>query len=104
MKKIINPDKKNWSSLIERPSLSYENIEPLAKKIFRDISNYGDSAINKYSKKFDNIELDSFKVKRDEILKAINNQYITTGLLNGFAIVVIAIILDRLFQSIIKRK
>tara|TARA_B100001057_G_C22805134_1_gene933091 strand:+ start:976 stop:1836 length:861 start_codon:yes stop_codon:yes gene_type:complete len=38
------------------------------------------------------------------ILKAINNQYITTGLLNGFAIVVIAIILDRLFQSIIKRK
>ena len=73
MKKIINPDKKNWSSLIERPSLSYENIEPLAKKIFRDISNYGDSAINKYSKKFDNIELDSFKVKRDEILKAIKN-------------------------------
>ncbi len=38
------------------------------------------------------------------ILKAINNQYITTGLLNGFAIVVIAIILDRLFQSMIKRK
>ncbi len=38
------------------------------------------------------------------ILKAINNQYITTGLLNGFAIVVIAIILDRLFQSIRKRK
>ncbi len=38
------------------------------------------------------------------ILKAINNQYITTGLLNGFAIVVIAIILDRLFQSVRKRK
>ena len=73
MKKIINPNKKNWSSLIERPSLSYENIEPLAKKIFRDISNYGDSAVNKYSKKFDNIELNSFKVKRDEILKAIKN-------------------------------
>ena len=71
MKKIINPNKKNWSSLIERASLPYENIEPLAKKIFRDISNYGDSAVNKYSKKFDNIELDSFKVKRDEILKAI---------------------------------
>ena len=73
MKKIINPNKKNWSSLIERPSLSYENIEPLAKKIFRDISNYGDSSVNKYSKKFDNIELDSFKVTRDEILKAIKN-------------------------------
>jgi len=37
------------------------------------------------------------------ILKAINNQYITSGLLNGLAIVLLAIMLDRIFQSITKK-
>lgn len=38
------------------------------------------------------------------ILKAISNQYLTMGLLNGVAIVIIAIVLDRLFQSYTKRQ
>lgn len=37
------------------------------------------------------------------ILKAISNQYLTIGLLNGVAIVILAIILDRLFQSYTKK-
>lgn len=36
------------------------------------------------------------------ILKAISNQYLTMGLFNGIAIVTIAIVLDRLFQSYTK--
>ena len=38
------------------------------------------------------------------ILKAISNQYLTMGLLNGIAIVIIAIVLDRLLQSYPKRQ
>ena len=37
------------------------------------------------------------------ILKAISNQYLTMGLFNGIAIVIIAIVLDRLFQSYSKK-
>ena len=37
------------------------------------------------------------------ILKAISNQYLTMGLFNGLAIVIIAVVLDRLFQSYTKR-
>jgi len=38
-----------------------------------------------------------------QVLRAINNQYFTMGLLNGFAIVVIAIVFDRVSQSYGKR-
>ena len=34
MKIYKNPDKKNWPNLIQRPTISYDSIEPLAKKIF----------------------------------------------------------------------
>jgi glycine betaine/proline transport system permease protein len=37
------------------------------------------------------------------VLKAISNQYLTMGLLNGFAIVVLAVIFDRVSQSFGKR-
>ena len=37
------------------------------------------------------------------VLKAISNQYLTLGLLNGFAIVVLAVIFDRVSQSFGKR-
>ena len=73
MNKIINPSKNIWSTLVKRASLSYEKIEPLAKAIFTDVEENGDNAVNKYSKKFDNVELDSLKVSKDEILKAIEN-------------------------------
>lgn len=37
------------------------------------------------------------------VLRAINNQYFTLGLFNGFAIVVIAIVFDRISQMYGKR-
>ena len=37
------------------------------------------------------------------VLKAITNQYFTMGLLNGLAIVVIAIVFDRVSQAYAKR-
>ena len=36
MKIYKNPVKKNWPNLIHRPTISYDSIEPLAKKIFNN--------------------------------------------------------------------
>jgi glycine betaine/proline transport system permease protein len=38
-----------------------------------------------------------------EVLKAVNNQYLALGLMNGLAIVAIAIVLDRVSQKFGKR-
>ena len=64
MKIEKNPVKKNWPNLIQRPTISYDSIEPLAKKIFNDVSINGDIAILKYTSKFDNVDLSSLEVNK----------------------------------------
>ena len=73
MKIYKNPVKKNWPNLIQRPTISYDSIEPLAKKIFNDVSINGDIAILKYTSKFDNVNLSSLEVNKAEFDSANTN-------------------------------
>ena len=73
MKIYKNPVKKNWPNLIQRPTISYDSIEPLAKKIFNDVSINGDIAILKYTSKFDNVDLSSLEVNKAEFDSANTN-------------------------------
>jgi histidinol dehydrogenase len=56
MKKIYNPDKSNWVTLLKRPTQSFEAIEDIVSEVFTKVQNYGDSAIKEYTQKFDNVE------------------------------------------------
>jgi histidinol dehydrogenase len=63
------------SSELSSDFYSFKNIEeiPLIKEILCNIQNSGNSAVNIYSKKYDNVELDNFKVTKNEIEEAFKN-------------------------------
>ncbi|MFD1316272.1 histidinol dehydrogenase [Namhaeicola litoreus] len=72
MKKIIYPERKDWYELLQRPTATFSHIQPLVQEIFEEIQKEGDTAIKKYSLKFDNVDLSNFEVSTKEITDAKN--------------------------------
>lgn len=71
MNKIYNPKQENWSSLLERPTKTVDDIEATVKEIFAAVQSKGDEAVNQYTAKFDGIALANNLVSNTEIEKAI---------------------------------
>ena len=71
MKTIINPLKKDWKKILERPTKTVDDIENTVNQIFDDVKRNGDIAINKYTQLFDGVSLESNLVSSDEIEEAI---------------------------------
>ena len=71
MKTIENPQQKDWSTILERPTKKVGDIEATVNEIFTDIQENGDAAVAKYTQKFDNIVLDTSRVSVSEIEAAI---------------------------------
>lgn len=70
MKKIIQPDRSLWPSLVKRPTFSLNKIREIVTPIINDVKSEGDSALSRYCKQFDNIELSSFKLNTEEIKRS----------------------------------
>ena len=70
MKKYKNPPQSQWSSLTQRPTQSFAEIEETVKAIFKEIQTKGDTAVAKYTSLFDGIKLDNFLVSENEIKEA----------------------------------
>ncbi|RXR28703.1 histidinol dehydrogenase [Flavobacterium piscinae] len=70
MKKYKNPPQSQWSSLSQRPTQSFAEIEETVKAIFKEIQTKGDNAVAKYTSLFDGIKLDTFLVAENEIKEA----------------------------------
>ena len=60
MKIINNPNQKDWSTLLKRPTQAFENIEITVNQIFEEVKQKGDFAISKYTAMFDEVILESF--------------------------------------------
>lgn len=71
MKVIVNPNKNEWSSILQRPTQTIDDIEGTVNQIFNDVSKRGDAAIKDYTSKFDGVILDSITVTSEEIKTAI---------------------------------
>jgi len=71
MNTILNPQKKDWNKILERPTKSVAAIEGTVNDVFTDVQNNGDTAISKYTKKFDGVSLESNMVSAAEIKEAI---------------------------------
>ncbi len=71
MNKIYNPKQENWSSLLERPTKTVDDIEATVKEIFAAVQSKGDEAVNQYTAQFDGITLDTILVSEAEIQTAI---------------------------------
>lgn len=70
MKKYKNPPQSQWSSLTQRPTQSFAEIEETVKAIFKEIQTKGDTAVAKYTSLFDGIKLENFLVTENEIKEA----------------------------------
>ena len=73
MKVILNPKKETWSKILERPTKTVDDIEASVSRIFKEVQETGDDAVNKYTKQFDQVQLASNLVSDKEIKNAANN-------------------------------
>jgi histidinol dehydrogenase len=71
MKTILNPQKKDWKTILERPTKTVDDIESVVNEVFTDIQRNGDTAVAKYTQKFDGVLLESNIVSENEINEAI---------------------------------
>ena len=71
MRNIIYPKKETWSEILKRPTQTVKEIETTVNQVFEDVQNNGDTAIKKYTKKFDKVAVTSLKVTQEEISIAV---------------------------------
>ncbi len=70
MEVIKYPDKSKWDVLLKRPLLDVDKLDDIVIKILNDIKKNGNVALKKFSKDFDKVEIDEFKVSTQEIKEA----------------------------------
>ncbi|PHR35600.1 MAG: histidinol dehydrogenase [Fluviicola sp.] len=70
MKTYLNPEKKEWSTLIKRPELKAQELDELVSSIFQTVEKMGDAAVRGYTKQFDRVEIFTPKVSASEIADA----------------------------------
>ena len=70
MKKIYNPNKSDWSSVLERPTQTVADIEKTVEAIFKEVQSNGDATLKKYTEKFDGVSLDNIIASEQEIKEA----------------------------------
>lgn len=71
MNKIYNPKPESWSTLLERPTKTVDDIEATVKEIFKEVQKKGDEAITKYTSLFDGVAVAKLEVTPEEINEAI---------------------------------
>lgn len=67
MNTINNPDRSKWNEILKRPTQTVADIEQTVHKVFDEIRLTGDAAVRKYTKAFDGIDLETFKVSASEM-------------------------------------
>ncbi|HEY9220857.1 MAG TPA: histidinol dehydrogenase [Lutibacter sp.] len=72
MKKIINPPKKDWETMLKRPTQTIEAVENTVTSIFDDVKRNGDDGVKRYTAIFDGVSLDDLYVSAKEISAAEN--------------------------------
>ena len=72
MKKIIKPGRSEWFDILKRPTQTVADIEQTVNKVFEEIRSEGDTAVARYTERFDGVALDDFRVSKKEISEAKN--------------------------------
>jgi len=70
MKTINSPSQSKWTVIAQRPMIKQAKLMDVVEKIFYDINRKGDSAVLKYSRKYDFTEQNSLIVSNEDIEKA----------------------------------
>jgi histidinol dehydrogenase len=67
MQVIINPEEKDWSELLERPSADASSMDKSVRKILLQVRLKGDKAVRKYTAEFDGVKQRKSEVRAKEI-------------------------------------
>ena len=62
MEQIEYPSQSLWSTILARPTNSYNSLEPLVKEVFNEVAIKGDKAVKEYTEQFDGVLLEDPKV------------------------------------------
>ncbi|MDT0685655.1 histidinol dehydrogenase [Autumnicola psychrophila] len=72
MNKIYNPAASEWLELLKRPTRTVNDIEETVNKVFAEVIQDGDAAIEKYTETFDGFKPENVRVTSMEIDDARN--------------------------------
>ncbi len=70
MRKVFDPKRADWESLLERPVQNFEEVEKVVAQVFREVKANGDISVKKYSEMFDGFIPEDLQVSTDEIASA----------------------------------
>jgi len=73
MEIIYSPDSSQWKRLLSRPAFENTSLEATVQTVLNDVKANGDTAVLRYSQKFDNPSITSFEVSQTEIDAAEQN-------------------------------
>ena len=62
MNTIYNPNPNEWTTILKRPTSTFEDVEETVKGIFKEVQQKGDQALFKYTSLFDGVTLESLEV------------------------------------------
>lgn len=72
MQVIINPDRKDWKRLLQRPYADNSAVLQSVQGIMDDVKAKGDTAVRELTKRFTGVALNDFSVSQEEINEAGN--------------------------------
>lgn len=67
MQVIINPARKDWKGLLQRPYTDNTAVLQTVQEILADVKERGDGAVRDFTQRFGNVSLDVLQVSEDEI-------------------------------------
>lgn len=67
MNLVINPPKKEWSEIIQRPVFDAKSLMPMVQEVLNAIQEKGDQAVKDYTLSFDQVNLSSIQLNEDQI-------------------------------------
>ena len=70
MKKILYPNKSEWTEMLRRPVLNVETLFENVGTILKEVRTNGDKAVIEYEERFDKVKLESLAVSEAEIKEA----------------------------------
>ena len=73
MKKIIHPDRKDWTEILKRPVLNMETLRSTVCEVLDRVKSEGDKAVIEYEERFDKVKLESLAVTEAEMKEAEQN-------------------------------
>lgn len=68
---FINPERKDWPQLLQRPVFDTSSLNEKVAAILNDVKVNGDAAVKKYTAQFDGVSLNELQVSDSEIAAAV---------------------------------